>query len=437
MKRQTPDESAIIDQMVDALKQIPPRDLPPEQLAAVLAGQEQFQQKQALDYLSRALPKLREAEQNVSKPTNVIQPIPPQAVPTYVTVGGKTYDLGLKLPFDAEVRKAARGLVAQLANEVDQKIPASHEPIPTIELGRAWLKANEQGWKPDTGRGYQKEVERFARHFEYLPTTPEPIEAYLKKGVKGKDYSSARRAYIYSVLKNLYEWVRDRKQPDLPDVIKAIRPQKVKHEKGLSYTLDELKRLFDVASDPRDIALLYLGIGQGFRPCEEMVRLNVSDVLEDRIYVRGKERKEWMSLDSEVRDALKPLLDGKGEDAPVFISQMKRRLSRDMAALRIKALYDKAGIRGTGRQKPYNLRHTFSTLMRDDGCDKASVDGLMRHVTEDVSAVYNHVSEERKLQLLRVKLEQHSPLRRLNGHQAPNSNKSDIPQNFLGSLKLG
>ena len=311
------------------------------------------------------------------------------------------------------------------------------DKLSTREVVDAFLKSTEPGLKPRSFESYTKELKRFARNFEYLPNIPEPIEEYMKRGVKGKEYAPARRAYIRSVLNSLYEFVIARRQPDFPQVMRTIKVRKVKHDGGSNLKWDELSRVMDMATDSRDIAMLHLGIGQGFRPCEEMVRLNVEDILEDRIYIRGKERDEWAPLLPEVRDSLKALMNGKGEKEPVFISQMKRRLSADMAALRIKALFKKAEIRGTNRQRPYILRHTFATLTRAAGCDKASVDALMRHRTEDVSAFYDHRSDEEKLQLLKAKLEQYSPLRRLNGHQAPNSNKSDIPQNFLGSLRLG
>lgn len=53
-------EAPIIDRMVRSLSQVSPIELSQEQKAAILAGQEQVQEKQAIDYLSRALPRLRQ-----------------------------------------------------------------------------------------------------------------------------------------------------------------------------------------------------------------------------------------------------------------------------------------------------------------------------------------------------------------------------------------
>jgi len=306
--------------------------------------------------------------------------------------------------------------------------------IKTAEVSQGYIKSLRSYLKPDTLKGYEKELNRFSRSLETVPTRPEQIEGYMEKGLKGQELSPARRAYLYSVLKGLYQYITNRIDPNFPQVMNAIRVPKVDHKATSGYlTLDELRQVFEVANDRRDIAMLNLGAGQGLRPCTEMVRINVGDVLDDRIYIRGKERPEWLPLLSEIHDSLLLLADGKGEGEPLFISQWKRRLSADMAYLRLKALLGKAGIRGPNKQHPYVLRHTFYTLMRAAGCDKASVDALMRHRTQDVSVYYDHLSDEDKLQLLKAKLEQYSPLRQLN----KNYNKSDMPQNFFGSLRLG
>ncbi|GAH74522.1 unnamed protein product, partial [marine sediment metagenome] len=154
----------------------------------------------------------------------------------------------------------------------------------------------------------------------------------------------------------------------------------------------------------------------GFR-LSEVIRLDVGDIHEDRIWVHGKERKEWYPLLSEVRDWLLKLADGRAAGEPLFPGR-QGRLSDSQVQSDIKRLLQRAGIRCV-RQSPHTLRHSFSALAYLAGCDWDSVELLLRQKEKrrNVTNRYIHLSSEQRLNLLRERLERYSPLRMVAGSE--------------------
>ncbi len=178
--------------------------------------------------------------------------------------------------------------------------------------------------------------------------------------------------------------------------------------------LREAEVLLGAVQDDRQRGLLFLHVGQGFRRAEA-VRVNVDDIFPDRIRVRGKEGDEWMNLLPEVREVLLKVASGRSGTEPAFLSQRKKRLGPDMAAEIVGRLFRRAKITGV-RPSPHTLRRSFATLMGSAGCDRVSIELLMRHRTENTTDIYLHMGAEQRLQLLKPKLEEFSPIRLVNRH---------------------
>lgn len=156
-------------------------------------------------------------------------------------------------------------------------------------------------------------------------------------------------------------------------------------------------------------------LGQGLRR-SEAVRLNVSDIGEDRILIHGKERTEFMPLLEEVRESLTVLAGDRTGKEALFIGT-QGRLSASMAQLEMEGLQKKCGFTGI-RFGCHILRHSFATLATETGCDTYSVKRLLRHsLGNDVTPGYIHLG----LSELKAKLECYSPMRLVNGD-------SDKPQ---------
>jgi len=295
--------------------------------------------------------------------------------------------------------------------------PPKAKAIETQKAVKQFLEAKQDDDDIVEGsRGtYANILGTFTRAFSYLPTTPRPIIDYL---AQRPSFNSRR--LIYSILNQLYDFAHG--EFDIPQVMRLInRPPKGKRKEADYVNLEQRRALENAIRTDRDKALLYLYNDQGFRR-SEATRVNVEDIFEDRIRVRGKEREEWMPLLPEVREVLLRLAGGRSGNEAVFISQRKSRLSPDMAAEIIGRLFKRAKVSGV-RSSPHTLRHSFATLLQAAGCDRVSVELLMRHRTENTTDIYTHLSAEQRLQLLRPKLERYAPIRLLNG------NNPDIPIN--------
>ena len=133
--------------------------------------------------------------------------------------------------------------------------------------------------------------------------------------------------------------------------------------------------------------------------------------------VHGKEAEEWLPLLPETRDLLLKQAAGRSGKQPLFVTRTTgRRVGVDMINKIVNRLFKQAGVNNV-RPSPHTLRHTYCTLMQAAGCDRISVELLMRHRTQNTTDIYTHISAEQKLELLRPKLERFSPIRLVNGHK--------------------
>jgi integrase/recombinase XerD len=152
----------------------------------------------------------------------------------------------------------------------------------------------------------------------------------------------------------------------------------------------------------RDKAMLELLYATGLR-ASELVGLRLPEVNLERGYlvVMGKGSKERAvplgeAAASAVQEYLErgraPLLNGADSDH-LFISEMRRRITRQMFWERIKFYTRKAGL---GKSvSPHTLRHSFATHLLDNGADLRAVQAMLGHSDISTTQIYTHVSRER------------------------------------------
>ena len=152
----------------------------------------------------------------------------------------------------------------------------------------------------------------------------------------------------------------------------------------------------------RDKAMLELLYATGLR-VSELVGLRLQDINLERgfLIVMGKGSKERAVPMGEVASAAvsrfleggrTALLNGRDSDL-LFISSMRRGITRQMFWERIKFYAMKAGI-GTGIS-PHTLRHSFATHLLDNGADLRAVQAMLGHSDISTTQIYTHVSMER------------------------------------------
>ncbi len=189
-------------------------------------------------------------------------------------------------------------------------------------------------------------------------------------------------------------------------------------------TVDEARTVQEACKDDRDLGLIHLYLGHGWR-LEEGCRAKIGDIGDGQILVRGKKRTEYMPLLSETKEILLRLADGRSPGEPLFLSQHRRKLSHKQTYNVVKNILKRAGVIDgkdpSQRIATHTLRKTFSSLALAARCDKAIIARLLRHRKRDVTDLYLSIP----MGLLKERLERYSPLRLLNGQPEQELHKTE------------
>jgi len=318
-------QRAAIDRVVRALKQIPPRVFEsPEQEAAVLAAisadEEQRQQKQVLDYLGHALPRLR--------------------------------------------LRSARS-------------PSS---IATAELVQNFLKLKaHQNLEDSTLLTYGKRLAQFLREFPVLPQELDPLLEYLSRF----DGKTGRHKFNQQTLLNmLYEHaVRYFALPKNP--LEGVPRPQVHKQPIHTLTLEEVALVDRTPETTTERVAWEILVGHGWRGVE-LRRILGGDVRRSRddvMWCWGKERDEDAPILSETLSLLNELTPKSlPDDQPVLRSRRIRNgstqpLGEDGISQLIDRLFARAG---TERFTGHDLRRTCSTLVREASGDEILAMRLIR-----------------------------------------------------------
>ena len=159
------------------------------------------------------------------------------------------------------------------------------------------------------------------------------------------------------------------------------------------------------ASSVLSVALSELLFGTGIR-VSELCLLRVGDVefSNRRILVFGKGGKERVVPVSHP-DIWSALLcyyaEVRGEGAPeeaFFLNARRRPLSPQSVRSRLRAIAASAGLRK--RVTPHMFRHTFATLMLEEGVDIRYIQHLLGHSSLMTTQIYTHVSAQKQAQIM-------------------------------------
>lgn len=179
-------------------------------------------------------------------------------------------------------------------------------------------------------------------------------------------------------------------QPTLAHALAGLRGVPGSREPaGRMLSLEELRRLFAAAEDPRARALLAVTYGAGLR-CVEVARLAVADWDGQLLRVLGKRNKERLvPLPPRAAEALTAWCQGQ-DPGPMF-PRHGRHMNPGSVARLITAVGAKAGVPFTA----HDLRRTYiSTLL--DGTDVATVAALVGHSEPKTTMRYDRRGDERK-----------------------------------------
>lgn len=156
----------------------------------------------------------------------------------------------------------------------------------------------------------------------------------------------------------------------------------------------------------RDVAVIELLFATGVR-VSELCSLNVRDVDMARacVMVWGKGSKERILYigNIEVLHALKRYLDlsEHAVDTPLFLNQRGDRLSEQSVRTILKKYEQKAHL--TLHVTPHMLRHSFATLLLEEGVDIRYIQKMLGHSSIITTQIYTDVATAKQREILTQK----------------------------------
>lgn len=276
-----------------------------------------------------------------------------------------------------------------------------YEFLDYISLEKKYSDYTETNYADDLYK-YSEYLKNY--HLNYLNIKYKDLSdfvIYLKKC----GYKSSTINRILSTLRSFYNYlVYSKKIAFNPlELVSSLKTEKrlpnyFKYDEFLKM-LDSLKG--DEPLTIRNRLILEMLLATGAR-VSELSNMKLIDFnLENReIRIIGKGQKERIvfygsycekSLNNYLNNARKYLLDGKTSDY-LFINNNGTKLTDRGIRLIISKIIETSSI--TSKVSPHTFRHTFATIMLNEGCDIRSVQELLGHSSLSTTSIYTHLTNE-------------------------------------------
>jgi integrase/recombinase XerD len=201
-----------------------------------------------------------------------------------------------------------------------------------------------------------------------------------------------------STLKSFFSWLTSEEILQRDPSMKIKPPKKEKRlPKALS--IEELEMLRESCQNTRQRATLEILYATGCR-LSEVHGLNREDIdyhtMSCKVIGKGnKEREVYFSFKA-MFHLKKYLLSRTDQDTALIITERRpyRRLSKRGIQREIRELAQQSGIKK--EISPHTLRHTFATLLLNNGADLVAVQELLGHENPATTQIYASISAERK-----------------------------------------
>ncbi len=233
--------------------------------------------------------------------------------------------------------------------------------------------------------------------------------------LKKSNYKSTTINRNISTLRSFYKYleVNNRISSNPFNLIKGVKKEKklpnyFKYQEfeTMLNTLNE-----DSTLNVRNRLILELLLATGVR-VGELVNIKLSDIniKEREIKVLGKGKKSRIvyfgsyaqkALNSYLNDSRPKLLNNKSSEY-LLLNNLGGNLTDRGVRLIIDNIFKASAI--TSKVSPHTFRHTFATIMLNEGCNIKSVQELLGHVSLDTTSIYTHLTNE---EIRRVYLKSH------------------------------
>lgn len=263
----------------------------------------------------------------------------------------------------------------------------------TLFLGAKKL----EGMAESTIDGYERELIAFAEHVkkQVADITTADLRVFLASHDHVMMSTTAKKLFV---LRSFFGWLTD-EEIIARDPAKKIKAPKMPKLIPKALDVEGLEMLREACETDRQRALLEFFYSTGCR-LSEVQKLNIADInmqnMSTKVFGKGsKERIVYLSVRAMYH--LKKYLSGRHDDCEaLFITERKpaRRMGRRTIEREINIIASRTGIRKS--ITPHVMRHTFATLMLNNGADLAGVQQLLGHSSPDTTQRYATVTEENK-----------------------------------------
>lgn len=221
--------------------------------------------------------------------------------------------------------------------------------------------------------------------------------AYLSRD---RALSAASRARMITSIKGLYNYLTVKTKQLASNPVQDMDTPKLKKSLPRYLTLEQSQRLLaavDGKNQKRDYCILCLFLNCGLR-ISEMVGMNLTDIHDDHILIRGKGGKERVVyLNESICEAINDWLAVRRSIAAIdknamFLSARRRRMSVDAVQVMVKKTLAKAGI-DPSAYSTHKLRHTAATLMLQNGVDVRTLQEVLGHESLNTTQIYTHIAD--------------------------------------------
>lgn len=301
------------------------------------------------------------------------------------------------------------------ANENNQKVSAVIEEF-------LWHCEFEKKLSEKTLNAYKADLSQFVSSIGDLDiseVTKDVLRKYLQAISHFRHKTIKRKIATIKAMLNYYEYenewynspmrkmkIRMREPLRLPTVMNI---KEVKLILGIVYKqrMDCKSDTFSYQMATRNIAIVELLFASGMR-VSELCDLRVCDIDMKQGCVRiiGKGNKERIIDISQkaTLSAIKDWLNERGccdSQSPLFVSRLHNILSTQSVRLLIKNIVASSQIEK--KITPHTFRHTYATLLLEEGVDITYIQHLLGHSSVITTQIYTHVNLQKQHEILSKK----------------------------------
>jgi len=256
-----------------------------------------------------------------------------------------------------------------------------------------------EGLSKITLDSYALELKILAKYVQKATSeiTTADLRIYLGEFGHLKTSSLSRRL---SVLKSMFGWLAN-EEIILRDPTKRIRPLRKEQRVPKALTIEELEMIREACITPRERALVEVLYATGGRLSEiQQMNRNSIDYQAMSVLVVGKGNKEravYFSFKA-MYHLRKYLMRRTDNVDALFITERQpyRRLSGNGIQRSIKIIAGRSGV--VKNVHPHIFRHTFATLMLNNGAELVAVQALLGHSDPATTMIYTNLTDEKRKQ---------------------------------------